>query len=135
MSEIENFDLSTLPTGLRHSIHRTLYRQECRAWLLALGLLLNSYLLANIDALIPLASMKEPAKWYACIASAFLAFWVVYPSQRILAELRKEAKPEDGNLECKFDNSWQSVWDFIPPLLLPLALFLVPTLILLIRAI
>lgn len=79
--------------------------------------------------------MKEPAKWYAGIVAVFLAFWVVYPSQRILVLLRKVAKPEDGNLESKFDNSWQSLWDFGPPLLLPMAFWLVPTVIQLIRAI
>ena len=124
MKDSESSDFAQIPTDIRRNLHRTLYRQECRAFLLAIGLVLGIILLTNPNATMWPESAKGTVEWMAGAIVVFLAFWVVYPSQKILAQLRKAAKPEDGNLESKFDDSWQSVWDFGPPLLLPVGLWL-----------
>ena len=131
MAENEENSLAQLPLEIRRELHLSLYRQECRAWLLALGLLF----LTNLSSAIPSDSWKTSTQWFTGCVSVFLAFWVVYPSQMILGKLRKIAAPEDKDLERKFDASWQSLWDFGPPLLLPLGYVLVVVISELLRAV
>jgi hypothetical protein len=120
MKDLEDQDLAVLPAELRQALHRVLYRQECRAILFAIGIILSGQMLVNLDTNFSSDSIRTMAKWYFALLVVFLTFWVIYPSQSVLIKLRKIWKPEDGNVEGKFDNQWQSIWDFIPPLILTL---------------
>lgn len=110
-------DLANLTCDSRKCLHAILYRQECRIWLLAGGLALGAFLLTSE----PTSFADSFARYWAIAISVFLAFWVCYPTQRILAQLRKSSSREDiASVERAFDGSWRSVWDFVPPLILPL---------------
>lgn len=110
-----SINLAALDSSSRKQLHRLLYRQECRVWLLALGLSLWSILLLSADSSYP--KFRE----YTAIAVAILlSFWVGYPAQTILVEIRKKADAaEIADNEGRFDSSWQSLWDFGPPVILP----------------
>ena len=117
---IELIDVANLDDESRKSLHRSLYRQECRAWLLwcILGLLIPSFLR-------PI--MGDVPAWAATVIlilgiayAWFISFWVISPSQLLLLKLRDTAGPEKSReIEGGFDDSWSSVKDFIPPLLIP----------------
>jgi hypothetical protein len=125
MKDIYKHDFSSLPPEFRQSLHRALYRQECRAFLLAVGLLSSGCILIDLTTTFGSDILGTLATWYLALVAVFLAFWVIYPTQRMLIKLREVRKSEDGNLEREFDGSWQSVWDFVPPLLLPVGGWLV----------
>ncbi|WKZ56232.1 MAG: hypothetical protein QY326_05700 [Bdellovibrionota bacterium] len=113
-------DLSGLRQESRHSLHRLLYRQECRVWLLAVGMLV-------IVSLVPIeadTALSTASRIAYSVIGVLLAFWVGYPAQRVLSQLRAEGdKSESEHVERTFDDSWRSLWDFAPPLILPLLPF------------
>lgn len=112
-------DLSGLSEESRKRLHRLLYRQECRVCLLALGLSLWAVLL-----LVPQPLYPKFQEGSAIAVAIFLAFWVGHPGQTVLTELRKRAAADEAaSIERKFDSSWQSCWDFVPPVLVPLMPF------------
>jgi hypothetical protein len=119
MRDFDQHDFSSLTPEFRQSLHRALYRQECRAFLLAVGLLSSGYLLIDLTTTFGSETLETLAKWFLGLVAVFLAFWVIYPTQRMLIRLREVRKSEDASLEREFDGSWPSVWDFVPPLLLP----------------
>ncbi len=109
-------DVSELSDESRERLHQLLYRQECRVWLLALGLSLWAMLL-----LIPEPAYQKFREYSAVAVAICLAVWVGYPAQSLLADLRRNTAPEEGAaIERKFDSSWRSVWDFVPPVIVPI---------------
>lgn len=122
MESDQTVDFTVLDPDSRKSLHRALYRQECRAWLLWCAIGFGGIGLA--------ASVEERFSWeheliggligaYSC----YLSFWVIYPGQKFLAQLRRTSEPnERQQIERGFDGDWRSVWDFVLPLLLPLIL-------------
>ena len=120
---IEESDLAEVPIETKNKLHKLLYRQECRVWLLAASLVLMVTLLTA-------DFYSDPEKriffWFSNLFVIFLAFWVAYPSQVLLSLLRKGSSQEiRSETERKFDGSWASVWDFVPPLVVPLVVFLI----------
>ena len=118
-SYLEIAELASLPKECQSALRSILYRQECRAWLLAMGLPL----------LIQLVSMDGnswPAVFMYSAVGIFLAFWMIYPSQKVLQILRNSGGPDDTKqIERGFDSTWASVWDFIPPVFLPIGVYLI----------
>ncbi len=57
---------------------------------------------------------------FILLYSGYISYWVIYPTQYFLMGLRKagDAK-ENSNIERAFDGTWASVWDFVPPLVIP----------------
>ena len=119
-----NFDVSALTEDQRRALLAILYRQECRAWLLFALLAMSSFGLAG-------SFVTQAQTWFAwsmrlvAVAYAtYLTFWVIAPSQRLLAQLRKSTESKDTSVASAYENSFASVWDFIPPLLVPVLLYL-----------
>ena len=122
-SLLQESELTELPPEIKNKFHRLLYRQECRTWLLAAALLLMvTFLTAEFYG----EAEKKFVFWFANVFVVFLAFWVTYPSQQLLTILRKNSTKENiiAN-ERKFDDSWNSVWDFVPPLVVPILALLI----------
>lgn len=127
-NETSEVDFTKLDEVSRHKLHRALYRQECRAWLLWCALALWG-IASNASA------EKEHFKWeneligvMVVIYSCYLSFWVIDPTQKFLMQFRKtdEIKRKYGirffrksEIEGKFDDSLASVWDFVSPLVIP----------------
>lgn len=118
-SYLEITELATLPKECQTALRKILYRQECRAWLLAIGLPL-------LIQMVSLEGKSWPASLMYSAVTIYLAFWVIYPSQKVLQFLRSLGSPEDTKqIERHFDDSWASVWDFVPPIFLPVGVFLI----------
>lgn len=120
-TEKSEIDFSTLNEKSRRKLHRALYRQGCRAWLLWCAMGFGGF------ALFQGLHNKENFLYENALISAFivlysgyLSFWVVYPTQKFLMGLRKVGDvKENSNIERTFDETWASVWDFVPPLVIP----------------
>jgi hypothetical protein len=88
--DILEIDFSYLDDKSRHQLHRSLYRQECRAFLLWISLAC----LLSIN-FIPISrkevfSWENELIWFVVIVYLFyLSFWVISPTQKILTTLRK----------------------------------------------
>ena len=121
---VPTIDLSNLDHNQKKGLYAILYRQECRAWLLFI--LLASGTLAASDS-----SLTKVQPWFAwsariaaVIYSGYIAYWVVAPSQRLLNQLRESPAEKQNGIAASYDSSWASVRDFLPPLLVPVLLFL-----------
>ena len=119
--EAELFDeLEKLSDSAKLIVYRNLYQQECRAWLLwcIVSLLLFFCLrvaLVNLSIWLAVPTILAVV-CYGC----FIAFWVISPSQKLLGNLRERVGREKCRLiEDSFDDSWNAVRDFVPPLLIP----------------
>jgi hypothetical protein len=119
-----NFDVSALTEDQRRTLLAILYRQECRAWLLLALLATSSFCLAGSFVAQAQAGFAWSMRLAAVVYAIYLTFWVINPSQRVLAQLRKGIDNKDTSLASAYENSFASVWDFIPPLIVPVLLYM-----------
>ena len=132
-------DFSALDEESRSKLHRVLYRQECRAWLLWAALAIWGIASSASSEKEHFKLENELIGVLVIMYSCYISFWVIYPTHKFLIQFRSgdEVKRKYGfrifrksGIESKFDDSFASLWDFFPSLLLPVLGYL---LILLLR--